>query len=449
ADFAVWQRGWLQGEQLAAALGWWQEQLRGVPQVLDLPADRPRPATEALRGRHHPVHFDAALTGGLRELSRREQSTRFMLAAALAASLFHRLSGQDRLIVGTLNANRNRIELEPLFGFFLTQLPLAIDLTGDPPFRELLGRVRAVALGAYAHQDLPFGKLVEVMQPERTLGRMPLVQALVQLFDLQAAAVPDPGLSLRLDPVETYDGNTRYDAMFALFEGADTIHGYLEANAEIFDGTTGARMVHLFLAHAAAVAADPTLRLSALPAFPDALRHQVLHEWNDTGDAPSPPSVVEELTSRAARTPRALAWQGDGWSLTYAELAERSHRLAAVLRGLGAGPEVLIGLFLERTAELPVALLGILRTGAAYLPLDTTHPPERRAFVLEDAGAALVLTQERLRSQLPPEIPVLCLDSGAEEIQPIEPIRPIRPIDPATRAYVMYTSGSTGRPKGV
>jgi amino acid adenylation domain-containing protein len=449
ADYVVWQRGWLQGETLERDLGWWQEQLRGFPQVLDIPADRPRPASESLRGRRQRVRLDPGLTRGLRELALHEKATRFMTVAALSAALFHRLSGQDRLIAGTLNANRNRIELEPLFGFFLTQLPLAIDLTGDPPFRELLARVRGVALGAYAHQDLPFGKLVEVMQPERELGRMPLVQALIQLFELPAAPPADP--RLRFEPIEVHDENTRYDLMLAVTDDVETIHGDLESNAEIFDATTTLRIIELFLAQAAAVAADPSLPLSALPAFPPALRQQMLLEWNDTAEADGPDlhaTVVDQFQAQAARTPAAPAWRGDGWSLTYAELDELSGRLARHLRRRGAGPEVLIGIFLERSAELPVALLGVLRAGAAYLPLDTAHPIERRSFVLEDAGAALVLTQERLIADLPAGIPTLCLDL-TDPSDRTDPSDPLPSIDPNTRAYVIYTSGSTGRPKGV
>ncbi len=455
ADFAVWQREWLHGEALTSYLDWWQEQLRGFPQVLELPADRPRPASESLRGGRQPVLIDSGATEKLRDLAKREQATRFMVVAALCAVLFHRLSGQDKLIFGTLNANRNRLELGPLFGFFLTQLPLAIDLTGDPPFREVLARVRAVALGAYAHQDLPFGKLVEVMQPERTLGRMPLVQTLVQLFNAHTETPPDPRLGLRLEPIDVFDGNTRYDAMFALYDDVDKAHGYLEYNAEIFDAATAIRMIQLFAAQGAAVAADPSLRLSALPDFPAALRQQVLLEWNDTaepgGQAPLP-TVVEEFAAQAVRSPTAVAWQGDDWRLTYEELAERANLLAHHLRRLGAGPEQLIGIFLERTAELPVALLGVLQSGAAYLPLDTAHPPERRAFVLDDAGAALVLTQERLLNHLPVTGPAtLCLDTGWAEIARTEGLLTdsINPIDLDSRAYVIYTSGSTGRPKGV
>ena len=329
-----------------------------------------------------------------------------------------------------------------------------------------------MALGAYAHQELPFGKLVEVMQPERELGLMPLVQVLIQLFEHPPAAPADP--RLRFEPIEVHDGNTRYDLMLAMADEADAIHGYLESNTEIFDAATTARIIELFLAQAAAAVADPSLPLSALPAFPPAVRQQMLLEWNDTAAETAAvsggpdlqatvvdPTVVGLFQAQAARTPEALAWRGDGWSLTCAELDAASSRLARHLRRRGAGPEVLIGIFLERTRELPVALLGVLKAGAAYLPLDTAHPPERRAFVLEDAGASLVLTQENLVAALPAGVPTLCLtrtdptdrtdltDDPTDPSDPSDRSDALPPIDPATRAYVIYTSGSTGRPKGV
>jgi len=451
SDFVVWQRQWLQGEALAHSLDWWMEQLRGFPQVLDLPADRPRPAVSSGRGGRHMARLDRALTGSVRDLARREGATRFMVLAAVCAALFHRLSGQEKIIAGTLNANRARPEVQPLFGFFLTQLPLALDLTGDPTFQELLARVRKAALGAFSHQELPFGKLVEALQPERETSRMPLVQTLVQLIDTHGSPAGESAAgqrlaNLHLEPLEIYDGNTRYDLMFAFFENADTIGGPLEYNAEIFDPTTVARWLELFHALTAAATADPALRLSALPAFPAAVLQQVLLEWNDTALAPPLPTVVEIFRAQAARTPGAVAWEGDGWSLTWAGLDERSDLLARRLRSLGAGPGELVGIYLERTADLPVALLGTLKSGAAYLPLDLAHPPDRRAFMLEDARAAVVLTHQRLLPGLPEGVRAVCLDAPWPETAP----GPLDvPVLPESRAYVIYTSGSTGRPKGV
>ncbi|HYG65716.1 MAG TPA: amino acid adenylation domain-containing protein, partial [Thermoanaerobaculia bacterium] len=453
SDFAAWQREWMSGEVLKDYLDWWQQQLEGFPRFLDLPEDRPRPASGTAKGGRLPVRMDSRLTDELRALAQREGATRFMVVMALCATLFHRLSGQERIVVGTLNANRNRPEIEPVFGYFLTQLPFPIDLSGDPPFRELLARVRKVALGAYAHQELPFGKLVEAMQPERDLSRQPLVQTLVQLLDAQTAFAGEMS-ELQLQPFEVEDDNARYDVMIALYEFEHAIGGPLEYNADVFDATTAGRMLDLLYCTTEAAVKDPGARLSELPAFSEAARQQVLVEWNDTWvpaltSAGEPETVVELFAAQAARTPAAVAWSGDGWSLDYARLDERSNRLARRLRRLGVGPGELVGIYLERTAELPVTLLGTLKSGAAYLPLDLAHPAERRAFMLEEARPVVVLTQEHLLSGLPEGTRTLLLDAGSDPLadESGEPIA--SGADPEDRAYVIYTSGSTGRPKGV
>jgi amino acid adenylation domain-containing protein len=434
ADFAVWQRRWLDGEVLAAEIAWWRERLQGFPLVLDLPTDRPRPAVQSGRGGRRRVHLTPEGAEGLRALARREGVTRFMAVTALSAALFHRLSGQDRLIAGTLNANRARPEVESLIGFFLTQLPLPIDLEGDPPFRELLARVRAVAVAAFAHQHLPFGKLVEALHPERDTSRMPVVQALVQLVEIQGSAQA-PG-EVEIEGLEIYDGNVRFDLMLALFEQEGAISGPLEYDADLFDPATVTRMAGGLAAMLDAVAADPGLRLSELPVLGAAACHQIQMEWNDTTRPEPPRHFLDLFAEQAARTPEAVACAGEGWSLSYAELDARSNWLARHLRRKGLGRGDLVGLCLERDAGLPVALLGVLKSGAAYLPLDPAHPAERRAWVLEDARAATVLTPE-------------WLDLGGPEIdgEPADPLPLSAGLD--DRAYVIYTSGSTGRPKGV
>ncbi|HEV7509095.1 MAG TPA: amino acid adenylation domain-containing protein [Thermoanaerobaculia bacterium] len=445
ADFAVWQRQWMAGEALKAELDWWRQQLRGFPLVLELPADHPRPLEQTSRGGIWPVAFDSVRTEALRALSRREGVSRFMLLTALSATLFHRLSGQDRLIAGTLNANRSRPEVAPLLGFFITQLPLGIDLSGDPSFRELLARVRAVALGAFTHQHLPFGKLVEALQPERDASRMPVVQALIQLLDAQPGAAAGLG-SLEIEGLDVFDGNARYDLMLGMFEHPDSIAGALEYNADVFDPATIARMGELLGTLLDAAVGDPGSRLSALPAFPAAVRHQVLVEWNDTAVPAEPEGLLDLFAAQAARAPEAAAWEGEDWRLTFAELDARSNQLASHLHGLGIGAEALVGIYLERTADLPVAVLGVLKSGAGYLPLDLSHPAERRAFMLEDARAAAVVTQESLLDSLPETgVPRLCLDS---EPLPSSPSFLPAPA-PESRAYLIYTSGSTGVPKGV
>jgi amino acid adenylation domain-containing protein len=448
-DFAVWQRRWLDGEVLRQELAWWRGQLAEFPLVLELPTDRPRPMEMTGRGGRYPVYLNPAATADLRALARHAGVTRFMAVAALSAALFHRLSGQDRLITGTLNANRGRPEVESLIGFFLTQLPLAIDLGGDPTFRELLARVRAVAVAAFAHQHLPFGKLVESLQPERDTSRMPVVQTLVQLLD-GPDGHPQISGELAVEPLEIFDGNARYDLMLVLFEGADSIGGPLEYDTALFDRATVVRMAEMLVTMLAAVAADPGLRLSELPAFSAAARHQVLVEWNDTALPEQPVPVLELFAAQVARAPETAAWVGEGWSLSYSDLDARSNRLARHLRRRGIGPGEVVGLCLERTADLPVALLGVLKSGAAYLPLDAAHPAERREFMLEDADVAAVLTQERLLSVLPATgAPRIRLDEDWVEISR-EVASPLSPLaGPDDRAYVIYTSGSTGRPKGV
>jgi amino acid adenylation domain-containing protein len=446
ADFAVWQRRWMAGAVLDEELDWWRRQLSGFPLVLELPADHPRPLEQTGRGGRWRVVLEPARTEALRALSRREGVSRFMLVASLTAALFHRLSGQDRLITGTLNANRSRPEAAPLLGFFITQLPLGIDLSGDPSFRELLARVRTVALGAFTHQHLPFGKLVEALQPERDPSRPPVVQTLIQLLDAQPGAGAGLG-DLSIEALDVFDGNARYDLMLGLFEHTDSMAGWLEYNADVFDPATMARMTELLGTLLDAAVGDPGLRLSALPAFPAAVRHQVLLEWNDTALPGEPEGLLALFAEQAGRTPAATAWRGEDWTLTFAELDARSNQLARHLRRLGIGAEDLVGIYLERTADLPVALLGVLKSGAGYLPLDLSHPAERRGFMLADAGAAAVLTQESLLTSLPESgIPRLCLES-----LPSLPSLPSHLPAPApeNRAYVIYTSGSTGAPKGV
>ncbi|MFL6235263.1 MAG: amino acid adenylation domain-containing protein, partial [Thermoanaerobaculia bacterium] len=434
ADFAVWQRRWLDGETLAAEIAWWRERLQGFPLVLDLPTDRPRPAVQSGRGGRRRIHLTPEGAEGLRALAKREGVTKFMAVAAFSAALFHRLSGQDRLIAGTLNANRARPEVESLIGFFLTQLPLPFDLEGDPPFRELLARVRAVAVAAFAHQHLPFGKLVEALQPERDTSRMPVVQALVQLLEIPGAARA-PG-EVEIEGLEIHDGNVHFDLMLVLFEQEGAIGGPLEYDADLFDPATILRMAGGLAAMLDAVAADPGLRLSELPVLGAAARHQIQTEWNDTPRPRPPHCFLELFAEQAARTPGAVACAGEGWSLSYAELDARSNQLARHLRRQGLGCGDLVGLCLERDAGMPVALLGTLKSGAAYLPLDPAHPAERRAWVLEDAGAATVLTPEWLAAEGP-----------AIEREPADPLPLSAGLD--GRAYVIYTSGSTGRPKGV
>ncbi|HEY2291009.1 MAG TPA: amino acid adenylation domain-containing protein [Thermoanaerobaculia bacterium] len=422
-DFALWQRDWLQGEVLDELASWWRERLDGFPVDLDLPTDRPRPAELRLRGDRRLFTVEGGPASGLRGLARQEGATLFMLVLALTAAGLYRDSGQERLILGANNANRNRPEIEPVLGCFLTQVPFPIDLSGDPTFRELLARVRQSALGTYAHQDLPFGQLIQAIELERDPSRQPLIQALVQVLDMQPGATVGTGADS--EPVDVWDGRARYDLMLTLFDHRDWLAGALEYDADLFDAATIANRIERFLLQAVAVLADADQRLSSLPVLTAAARQQVSVEWNDTAD-PSGGTIPGLFAAQAACTPDAVAVVCGEEEITYAELAYRARQVASRLLRMGLPPESRIAVPSERSIDLIVALLGILQAGCAYLPVDPELPEERRRFLLADAGAISLDTV--------PEVPV---------------VPEVPAVSPDQLAYVMYTSGSTGAPKGV
>ncbi|MFL6199848.1 MAG: amino acid adenylation domain-containing protein, partial [Thermoanaerobaculia bacterium] len=436
-DFALWQRSWLQGEILDGLVSWWREQLAGFPLALELPTDRPRPAVVRGKGGRRVVHASRKLSEAVRSLARSEGATLFMTVLAATAALLHRLSGQEKLILGANNANRNRPELEPVLGCFLTQVPFPIDLTGDPSFRELLARVRKSALGALAHQDLPFGKLVEAIQPERDTSRQPLVQALVQVLDGQASRTALAGVEF--EPVDAHDGNARYDLMLTLFDYPEGLAGSLEHDSDLFDPTTAERLAGLLFLQMESAAADPELRLSALPVLSGEARHQALVEWNDT-DRPLPGwTLPERFAAQAASTPEAVAIIAGNARLTYGEIDRRSDDLA---RRLHVEPGSRVALLLGRTPDVPVAILAAWKAGAAYIPLDPEWPAGRLETVLADAEPALLVHRGPLPASL--DVPALDLDApgivGEGELPGFRPDR---------LAYLIYTSGTTGRPKAV
>jgi amino acid adenylation domain-containing protein/non-ribosomal peptide synthase protein (TIGR01720 family) len=449
-DFAVWQRAWLSGEVLAGLVDSWRERLAGVPPALDLPTDRPRPAVARLRGGRRRLTTTRALAEGLRALSRREGATLFMTVLAATAALLHRLHGEpgrDKLILGANNANRNRPEIEPVLGCFLTQVPFVLDLAGDPTWRDLLARARQSALASYAHQHLPFGQLVQALQLERDPSRQPLVQNLVQVLDGQYAEARVAGLEFA--PVDAWDGRARYDLMLTLFDFPDGLVGSLEYDADLLDATTAERWGELLLLQAAAAVADPDLRLSALPALSKAARHQALCEWNDGAGlrsaAPPAWTVPERLAAQAARTPAAAAVVAAGEILTYGELDRRAAGLASRLRTAGVGRESRVALLLERTADVPIAILGVWKAGGAFVPLDPESPVERLADLLEDVEPAALVYRGPLPAGLAPEVP--CLDLVQSSPSPTE--HPAVETRSDQLAYLLYTSGTTGQPKAV
>jgi amino acid adenylation domain-containing protein len=450
ADFALWQRGWLQGEALAAQVSYWKEQLRGAPPYLPLPTDHPRPPVQSYRGGHRRLELGPEVVRALRELSQAEGATLFMTLLAGFAALLHRYTQQTDIVIGSPVANRNRGEIEGLIGFFVNTLALRADVSGDPPFRVLLGRVREAALGAYAHQDLPFEKLVEELQPRRDRSRSPLFQVLLAL---QNAPMPPLRLGdLALEPLELPGVSSKFDLSIYWTEAGGRLQGYLEHNLDLFDPPTVERFAAHYVRLLEGAAADPERRVCDLPLLGADERHRLLVEWNQTAsEYPREACVHELVAAQAGRTPEAPAVVFEEAALRFAELEARSSQLARHLEALGAGPGMLMGVCVERSIEMVVAVLGILKSGAAYVPLDPSYPAERLAFVVEDSQAEVVLTQSGLAQALPVRAGtrLVCLDAEADAIAAREtgPL-PAR-ATASDLAYVIYTSGSTGRPKGV
>ncbi|HKV11335.1 MAG TPA: amino acid adenylation domain-containing protein, partial [Thermoanaerobaculia bacterium] len=448
ADFAVWQRGWLQGEVLAAELDVWRRRLAGAP-VLELSTDRPRPAVPSRRGAVRLVAFPADLSQGLDALARERGATLFMVLLAGFQALLSRYTGQEDVSVGTPVAGRNRVEIEPLIGFFVNTLVLRTGLSGDPGLGELLGRVREVTLEAHAHQDLPFERLVEELHPERSLAHTPFFQVLLDLAHAAPAPSRLPGLRAR--SLEAGTETAKFDLTLNLLRGEEGIAGSLVYATELFDDATAGRLLDHFEALLAGAVASPGSPVSELPLLAAAERRQILEEWSPVWTSPPPERCLHEIfAERAAEAPEAPALVFEGAALSYGELDRRAERLARRLRRLGVGPESRVGLCLERSFELVIAILGILKAGGAYVPLDPSHPRERRAWALTDSGAALLVSRSELITDLPDHAArTVLLDApetpGEEEGGPAAGAEGTAD----NAAYVIYTSGSTGRPKGV
>ena len=448
ADYAVWQRGWLQGEVLEKQLSYWRERLSGAPPVLELPTDHPRPAVQSFRGARQSVMLSKSLTEALRTLSQREGATLFMILLAAFQTLLRRYSNQEEIVVGSPIAGRTRPETEGLIGLFVNTLVLHTDLSGDPSFRELLGRVREVALGAYAHQDVPFEKLVEELQPKRSLSHTPLFQVMFILQNAPRLALNLSGLTLK--SLEFDNGTAQFDVTLSVVEVAEGLQAKFEYNTDLFDAATITRMLKHFQVLLEGVVANPDQRLSELPLLTEAERHQLLIEWNDTAvEYPRDICLHELFEAQVTRTPEAVAVVFEEEQLTYRELNRRANQLARYLRKLGVGPEVLVGIMMERSIEMVVGLLGILKAGGAYVPLDPAYPQERLSFMLEDARVPVLLTQARLAESLPQsEAEVVSVDALREVIAQEGVENPAGGATAENLAYVIYTSGSTGRPKG-
>jgi amino acid adenylation domain-containing protein/thioester reductase-like protein len=461
ADFAVWQQQWLQGEVLNAQLNYWRQQLGSPPPVVRLPTDRPRPAVETFRGATKSFSLPTNLTEEIKSLSRHEGVTLFMTLLAAFKTLLYRYTEQGDILVGSPIANRNRAEIEGLIGFFVNTLVLHTYLGDNPSFRELLGRVREVTVGAYAHQDIPFEYLVEQLQPERSLSHHPLFQVAFALQNTPTEKLELPGLTLKELNVETK--TAKFDLTLFMKETSSGLMGSIEYNTNLFDAATIARMVIHFCTLLSSIVANPGQRISDLPLLTGAERQQLLVEWNATqAEYPKNQCLHQLFEAIVERSPDTIAVVFENQQLSYRELNKKANQLAHYLHSLGIESQRLVGVCLERDSrslDMIVAILGILKAGGTYVPLDPTYPQERLAFILKDAQVSMLLTQHRLLECFPEhQARAICLDTSWEAIASRCPegaialesiFNPVNRTTSQNLAYLLYTSGSTGKPKGV
>ncbi|HHP7229243.1 MAG TPA: amino acid adenylation domain-containing protein [Xenococcaceae cyanobacterium] len=444
ADFAVWQREWLQGETLQTQLAYWQERLKNLPPPLELPSNRPRPDRQTFRGAVQQFTIPQALTEKLQSLSQQQDATLYMTLLAAFKTLLYRYTNQTDIAVGSPIANRNRAEIEGLIGFFTNTLVLRTDLANNPTFLDVLGRVRETALGAYSHQDIPFEKLVEALQPERHLSHSPLFQVLFAFHDIPV--LPKlPGLTFKLLDLDS--ATAKFDlSLLMRLDPEQGLIGTLEYNCDLFDRQTIERLAQHFLILLSSIVVDPDRSISYLELLTPTEK-QLLETWNQT-ESNYPQKCVHQLfEAQAAQTPDAVAVEFGSETLTYRALNRKANKLAYRLRSLGITANSGVGICLRRSPLMAVAVLGTLKAGAAYVPLDPTYPEDRLHNAIADAQIEVLLTQQDLVEKLPPVDSVLCLDSDCPSNIEDEDNLEVAVLD--NFAYIIYTSGSTGKPKGV
>lgn len=463
ADYAHWERENVEGPALDRALAYWRKQLEAPLPILELPVDRPRSVARGNRGAAISVQMPRGLAQAAKTLSQAEGATLFMTLLAGFQVLLHRWSGQEDIVIGSVVAGRRKVELEKLIGFFVNTLVFRGDLTGDPTFRQLLGRTREAAVGAFTHQDLPFERLVNELRPDRAASRNPLFQVMFVLQSAPMAPLDMPELTLL--PVEFDPGTSKFDLTLSMTEVTDGLRATMEYNADLFERTTIDQMLRSLQTLLEHALQNPDQPVSRLPLVTPAEAHRLLVEWNGTPAVYPQRTVAQLFEEQVAQSPHSVAVTFRGRNLTYLQLDARANQLAHWLRRNGVGPETRVALCVERSVELIVALVAILKAGGTYVSLDPSYPTERLAFMLEDTAAPVILTEAKLRSKLD-EIDraaaggaaveaarqartVLSLDSEWSRIASEPESTLVASTTPDAIAYISYTSGSTGRPKGV
>ncbi len=449
ADFAIWQKQWLEGERTKSAIEYWKKQLAGIPDCLRLPIDNPHPDQKKYKGRKHAFILDKEITDPIRSLSKEKGVTLFMILLSAWSVLLYRYSGQPDLVIGTPIANRNLQEIENLIGCFINTLPLRITIEDSKSFEQLLEEVKTTALEAYDYQDFPFEKIVEVLQPERNLSNTPLFQVMFVLQHTPNNKIEIQGL--KLTPLDIDNGTAKFDLTLSITETPTELKGCFEYNVDIFTANKIEAMVGHFQTLLKEILNDTTQEIGKLTLLTQAERHQLLVEWNDTKvDYPAGKSIYQLFEEQVEKTPEAIALVFQEQELTYQQLNNRANRLAHYLISLGVKPETLVGICIERSFEMIVGLLGILKAGGAYVPLDPSYPLERLNYMLEDSAVDILVTQEKLLESLPPNAAKLVfLDRDWETINQSSANNPVTSVSSDNLAYVIYTSGSTGKPKGV
>ena len=448
ADFARWQRQWLTDQVLTPQLRYWKQKLDGAPPLIDLPCDRPRPIHPSFKGARLSFCLPKSVTQRLKAISQRHNATLFMSLLTAFNILLHRYTRQSTLLVGTPTANRNQPELEEIVGFFANTLVIRTDIDAQFTLIDLLKQVRETALEAYAHQTLPLEKLVQALQPDRNLSYTPIFQMMFAMQDLPESAWQMPDLSVQTEPVDTR--TAKLDLSLSMRSHSEELIGTFEYSTDLFDTATINRMISHFQTLLTEIVHQPTTSVTALPLMDDRERSQVLNDWNQTAQ-PYPESCLHQLiAAQVARTPEAIAAECNGEQLTYQLLNSRANQLARHLRTLGVGPESLVGIAIDRSIDMLVGLLGILKSGAAYVPLDPSYPEARLAYMMNHSQLQVLVTQSAYLSTFSNYAAhTIDIEADRSAIEQCSPENPVALARPENLAYTIYTSGSTGKPKGV